>query len=960
MYRLSPKEKAEMESQVKQLLKEGKIEPSSSPYGAPILFVSKKDGSMRMVIDYRALNKITVKNRYPLPRIDDLLDTLAGAKVFSSLDLTSGYHQIRIEPEDVPKTAFRTPLGHFQWKVLSFGLTNAPATFQSVMNHVFRPYLGKFVLVYMDDILVFSATPKEHEQHLRAVLELLREHQLYVKRSKCSFNQPELGFLGHIVGQSGLQVDPKKVQSVLQWPEPKNVSDVRKFLGLTNYFRKFLQGYSNMVRPLTQLTRGSSPWQWTSAEQAAFDTAKRALSSAPVLRMPCFTLPFEVVCDASGTGLGAVLLQGGHPVAYESHKLSEADVKKSPYERELLAVEHALRVWRCYLEGTDFTVVTDHNPLRFFRDQQSLSPKQARISEFLERFNFTWVYRPGRVNVADPLSRHPQLMVLTRGQQQAHVGPGAQSGSKPAPVGAAVGGGSKRRRVEWPEPSPPPAHPVRYPPPPPEPSQNSSLLAEISEAYEADPWFEDQDNLAGLKWESNVWKRGTAVVVPNDASLRRQCLGLVHDDPSSGHTGVTKMLKHISRLFWWPRQAQHVADYVKSCPQCQVNKSSTQRPAGLLQPLPIPSRSWDSVTMDFIVQLPCSQSGFDAITVYVDRLTKMVHLRPCSTKDTAEKAALNLLDSVVKLHGVPKQIISDRDSKFTSAFWAELLRLMGSRRSLSTAFHPQTDGQTERANRVLESMLRNFVNAEQDDWDRALPMAEFAMNNSWNETVQETPFFLNYGQHPNTMASILVGSNVPRAAGFVQAIQRQIKSAKQLMQSAQQRQKSYADRKRRELEFAVGDEVLLSTKNLRLKTPGCRKLMPLWVGPFAVLEKVGAVAYRLELPEALTVHPVFHVSLLKPFHPDAEGRAPLPPAPLDTEDGLYYAVRAVLNHREVKRGSKQVKGRGKVPTYRTEYLIDWEGYGVDQRSWLPEHAVTEFALREYWKNRQDAPLQYQS
>jgi hypothetical protein len=364
--------------------------------------------------------------------------------------------------------------------------------------------------------------------------------------------------------------------------------------------------------------------------------------------------------------------------------------------------------------------------------------------------------------------------------------------------------------------------------------------------------------------------------------------------------------------------------------------------------------------MDFIVQLPPSRSGFDAITVYVDRLTKMVHFRPCSTKDSAVKAAQNLLDSVVKLHGVPLQIISDRDTKFTSAFWDELLRLMGSARAMSTAFHPQTDGQTERMNRVLENMLRHYVNAEQDNWDQALPLAEFAINNSWSETVQATPFFLNYGQNPNTPASVLTGSTVPQAEGFVQAIQRQVKSAQKLMLSAQQRQKSYADRKRRELEFSVGDQVMLSTKHLKLKTPGCRKLMPLWAGPYSVSQKIGAVAYRLQLPPELTIHPVFHVSLLKPFYPDSEGRTSKPPPPIETSDGLFHIVRAVLNHREIKSGSKLVKGRGRVPTYRTEYLIDWEGGGVDQRVWLPEYAVTEFALRGYWKNRQDAPLQYHS
>ncbi len=294
-YRLSPLERQEAETQIRALLAAGLIEPSSSPYGAPILFTDKKDGGLRMCIDYRALNKLTIKNRYPLPRIDDLLDAAQGAKVFSSLDLLSGYHQIRIQPEDVPKTAFRTPLGLYQWKVLSFGLTNAPATFQTVMNNVLRPVLGKFVLVYLDDILIFSQNMDEHLQHLRTVLQLLRDNHLYAKMSKCVFARTELEFLGHILSGDGLRVDPKKTSAVADWPVPRDISQLRSFLGMANYFRKFLHHFAQRTMPLTRLLRkeNAAVWRWTPDSQAAFDDIKHALTTAPVLALPVFFFFFS-------------------------------------------------------------------------------------------------------------------------------------------------------------------------------------------------------------------------------------------------------------------------------------------------------------------------------------------------------------------------------------------------------------------------------------------------------------------------------------------------------------------------------------------------------------------------------------------------------------------------------------------------------------------------------------------
>ena len=376
--------------QIAELIARGHAAPSNSPFAAPILFVAKKGGALRMCVDYRALNKLTVKTKYPIPRIDDLLDQLQGATVFSSsLDLTSNYHQIRITREDVPKTAFNTPFGHYEFKVLSFGLTNAPAMFQAVMNDIFRPYLGKFVLVYLDDILVFSKSPEEHAEHLRLVLQLLREHSLCAKRPKCHLNAPELEFLGHVVGADGIRVDPKKTAVVTEWTVPQSVSKLRSFLGLTSYFRRFIQAYANIVGPLNNLLRKDVPYEWTSACQQAFDGVKVALTMAPVLVMPDYAQPFELIADACGFGIGAALLQEGRPIAFLCKQFPAAERNYTVGEQELLAVVHAMRTWRCYLEGVSadmFTVVTDHNPLTYLQTQTTLSRRQARWSEYLQMF----------------------------------------------------------------------------------------------------------------------------------------------------------------------------------------------------------------------------------------------------------------------------------------------------------------------------------------------------------------------------------------------------------------------------------------------------------------------------------------------------------------------------------------------------------------------------------------------
>ena len=408
-YRMAPAELRELKAQLEDLLSKGFIRPSISPWGAPVLFVKKKYGSLRLCIDYRQLNRVTIRNQYPLPRIDELFDQLQRSRVYSKIDLRSGYHQLRVQESDVPKTAFRTRYGHYEFLVMPFGLTNAPAAFMDLMNRVFQPYLDRFVIVFIDDILVYSGSSEEHSEHLRIVLQTLRERQFYAKLSKCQFWLDRVAFLGHVISAEGVSVDPQKIEAVVNWKPPKNVSEVRSFLGLAGYYRKFVEGFSKIAAPLTKLTRKDVKYDWVDACQKSFDELKGRLTSAPVLALPNGRDGFVVYSDASRQGLGCVLMQNDRVIAYASRQLKKHEQNYPTHDLELAAIVFALKIWRHYLYGVPCRIFTDHKSLKYIFTQKELNLRQRRWLELIKDYDCTIEYHPGKANVvADALSRQPE------------------------------------------------------------------------------------------------------------------------------------------------------------------------------------------------------------------------------------------------------------------------------------------------------------------------------------------------------------------------------------------------------------------------------------------------------------------------------------------------------------------------------------------------------------------------
>ncbi|KAG1927325.1 retrotransposable element [Pimephales promelas] len=865
------------------------IRPSSSPAGAGFFFVGKKDGSLRPCIDYRGLNNITVKNTYPLPLMSSAFERLQGASIFTKLDLRNAYHLVRIREGDEWKTAFNTPRGHFEYLVMPFGLSNSPAVFQALVNDVLRDMIDQFIYVYLDDILIFSSSLQEHAQHVRRVLQRLLENGLFVKAEKCDFHAQSVPFLGYIVSSEGMRMDPEKIKAVVDWPSPDSRKALLRFLGFANFYRRFIRNYSQLVAPLTALTSSRTAFRWSDSAEAVFSKLKSRFVSAPILIAPDSSRQFVVEVDASEVGVGAVLSQRSpvddkmHPCAFFSHRLSSAERNYDIGNRELLAVKLALEEWRHWLEGSGvpFIVWTDHKNLEYIRTAKRLNSRQARWALFFGRFDFTLSYRPGSKNIKpDSLSRIFDF--------------------------------SER------------------------PATPECILPETI-------------FVSALTWEIEAKvKRALEGVTPPPGcppnrlfvpeELRSDVIQWGHSSNIACHPGVNRTGFSVKQRFWWPRMARDVHDFVLACSVCATGKSSNRPPEGLLQPLPVPSRPWSHIALDFITALPPSQGNTVVLTV-VDRFSKAAHFIPLPKLPSAKETAATIVDHVFRLHGLPMDVVSDRGPQFVSKFWREFCKLLGATVSLSSGFHPQSNGQTERANQDLERTLRCLVSKNPSSWSQQLSMVEYAHNTLPVSSTGLSLFECSVGYQPPVFPSLESEVAVPSAHAFIQRCHRTWTRARETLLQVGARTKAKADRHRRKPPvYVVGSKVWLSTKNIPLRSVS-NKLAPKFIGPFAVTKIVSPVAIRLKLPLAYRrIHPVFHVSKVKPvFYARINPPAPVPPPPRLVDGEPSYSVNRILDSRR--------RGRG------FQYLVDWEGYGPEERSWVPARDILDHSLIDDY-NRQ--------
>jgi hypothetical protein len=827
MYRMSVMENTEIKKQIQELLDKGVIVPSSSPCGSPIVLVPKKDGTWRMCVDFRALNKITIKNRYPLPRIDDLLDQLKDAKYFTKLDLRSGYHQIRIAEGDTWKTTFKTKQGLFEWMVMPFGLCNAPATFMRVMNDVLRPFLDDFVIVYLDDILIFSKSREEHIEHVKKILDVLRKEQLFLKLSKCEFGKTSLIYLGHIVGGGELKIDPSKVKVILEWSRPSNVTEVRSFLGAAQYWRKFIANFSSIAAPLHALTSVKQGFQWGGKQQQAFDTLKEKISSAPVLALPNLRQPFEIQTDASHYAMGAVLLQYGKPICFHSETFNGVVINYPTYDKELYALVQSVKKWKHYLLGKETIIHTDHQPLQYLQSQSKLQQaRHFRWMGFLQQFHLVIKYKKGVFNkVADMLSRPivSASVIL-----------------KQSPI-------MHESYVE------------QY-----------ALDADFKDVYETLCHSNHVEELDYHLHNNLLYHLGKLCIPQGE---RINIIREAHSSLIAGHFGVGKTVANLQRFCYWPKMNESVSRYVRGCSLCATSKPSNRK-LGLYTPLPVPSRPWESISMDFVGGLPMSRKGHDYLYVVVDRFSKMCILMPCTKQVTTEQTTQLFFQNVWVHFGLPKSIISDRDSRFVGSFWSSLWALMDTKLKKSTAFHPQTDGQTEVVNRTVVHLLRAYCSKHPKLWDEHLHYVQHAYNRAKHSSTQMSPFETCFGYLPKSPLDFIFGKDIvvdgqydiDRAEKFIEQIQSIHQVVQEQLEKSQAKYKARHDKHRVDHSFEVGDEVWLYISKERLKGEG-KKLKPIRYGPFKIIDKIGNNAFRLDLPPYMQMYAVVNVENLKLYEP---------------------------------------------------------------------------------------------
>ena len=841
---LNPAMREVLKKELEGLKEKDFIQPSYSPYASPVVMVKKKDGSIRFTCDFRKLNEVTQRDSYPLPRINEVLDTLAGAKVFSTLDLRSGYHQIEMFPPDMQKTAFITQFGLYEWRVMPMGLSNAPATFQRVMDLIMTGLSWESVLVYLDDLIIFGKDHDEHYKRLEQVLQRLKEAKLKLSPKKCHFLQQRILYLGHVIENGKIFPDPTKTALIDNYPVPKNLKEVRAFVSLLSYYRKFVKNFAQIAKPLTCLLEKNAKFLWTTDCQKSFDSLKATLSKKTQLTLPDFSKPFILACDASALSIGAVLSQKGedgteNPIAFASKVLSKTERNWSVTEREAYAIVWAVGYFRSFLLGHKFKLQSDHKPLVWMRQLVNPSPKIARWILQLEEYDFDIEYREGkRHGNADGMSRLPvevNTCMLTL-----------------------------ESCVTLDE--------IR------EAQLNNAEIAEMIEAVKTGKWMADNSsNLSKhfitikeeLFIDDNILYRQVnderiQVILP--PSLHKSIIEIVHSSATGGHLGVARTTSRLLECFYWPCLRKIVAHFICRCLVCEHFKPAKENTKAQLQPIES-TQAWEVIEIDFIGPLTETANNNKYILSVVDHFSKYAVAYATPRQDS--RTVVECLTKLFSQFGAPSRIISDQGRCFISKEFLDFCKLWNVRKSTATSYHPQTSGLVERFNGTIIRILKRYVYETPDTWDISLPLATYAYNTTEQRINEISPYEIIFGKKATLLFSdqIAATNESETTHEYVAKIKRDIEKicTKVIKQQTDARMKAKEkyDAKARGKCFAVGDRVLLF--NPAVKLGQNRKFAITYIGPYTITEQRGLTTFRITPDDDKEREQIVHQNRLKRF-----------------------------------------------------------------------------------------------
>lgn len=843
-YRVSHAERKIINNQVEEMLENGIIRKSQSPYSSPVVLVPKKDGDMRFCVNYKKLNAKTIKNVYPLPVIDDILTYLGDAKYFSSLDMFSGYWQVEIEEDHKHKTAFVTTDGLFEFNRLSFGLTTAPSTFQQLADAILGEMKWNGAMTYLDDILVYGKTLEDHNKNLKKVLLKLKATGLKLKPSKCHLAYSKITVLGHTISDQGIQPDSSKIEAVRNFATPTSKKTLQSFLGLANYYRKFIEKFSVIARPLYDLLKKDRKFVWTVKQEGAFQKLKDMLTSPPLLTHYLPEAEKELHVDASDLGIAAVLLQktenGMHPICYVSRTLTKAEKNYGVGEKEALAVVWSLTYLRSYVWGQHIKIFSDHQPLCYLQNIKNVSGRMARWSCKLQQFDYEIIHKAGKCNQdADCLSRNPYSKATKLDEESVNEVPTFML-----------------------------------------------PLVNIQEFQEEDPVVSDLiQAVRDVKYGSShlqrraknfktidgvLYKKSTnptemdKLVVPQ--GLKLQLMQQLHCEPLSGHLGFAKTYDKVYTRYYWDNMHRDIRKFIAGCADCQIRKGPiNDKPPGGLQPIEIQDlQPFDMIGIDILGPLSKTTSQNNNIIVCTDYVTRFAITKAIPSAK-AEEIATFLVEQVISIHGVPRKILSDRGQVFRSEMVRELVKNMGSESIYTTSYHPQTNGLTERFNKTLADMLSLYVSTSQNDWDKYLPLVTFAYNSSKQDSTQYAPFYLVFGRHPQLIPDAMFRKSNPEETPNPNIDEHRTK-AKKNVAARQKNDKLRYDDKHKDVTYEVGDKVKLRVY-IRQKGKS-DKLQCKYHGPFVIVRKASPVNYVIQKGEgARAKQELVHVKRLAPYYP---------------------------------------------------------------------------------------------